>query len=450
MKKKIILGIAAAGTALALLPMFAAFEAHVINVTAQIENALAVTATALDFGTVFPQEHLEKNLRVALSSSFLTEDRVDDVEYFIRQKPKCGVTSSDGTVLVGPTWTGHVVVVGIGDTQGYTSYIDCEQDRPGNVTPHSDDLDFYLLPSLCEYISKEADTDVVNDETTFSFHQPFAIATTTDNPFTPGPDIPPLTPGTLVWNDTNGRLSKADLDEEDNWIIDLSVPCFGNFCAQDWATFVDENDGPELEGPADPDDYVQPIENEHKIFGCNLWVEVTEVSETPRDVRISNSTDGGGINPDPVVFNPLPNTVVASTTYTYIVDTVSSSGSSIPTVQWKVTIDGPSVLSVGMVHVDEVGWQDPDELSGNIFHYKMSVVGGNLVAIGSCTTADDHSDACTVDDFDADPNDNFKNVDSIHFDASAPSGVYVIKRQLVNTGDGSPLSNELIVDTVTK
>ena len=40
MKKKIVLGLAAAGTALAMLPMLAAFEAHVINVTARIENAL--------------------------------------------------------------------------------------------------------------------------------------------------------------------------------------------------------------------------------------------------------------------------------------------------------------------------------------------------------------------------------------------------------------------------
>ena len=90
--KKIFLGLGALALAVALVPMFAAFEAHVINVTAQIENALSVPVTPITFGTVFPQEHLNRPLEIALSDSFMTEDRVDDVEYIIRQKPKCGVT----------------------------------------------------------------------------------------------------------------------------------------------------------------------------------------------------------------------------------------------------------------------------------------------------------------------------------------------------------------------
>ena len=106
--KKVLFGLGALAIALAVIPMFAAFEAHVINVTAKIENALAVTTDAIDFGTVFPQEHLEKPLQVVLSRSFIEEDRVDDVEYFIRQKPKCGVMDQNGTVLLGPTGTGHV------------------------------------------------------------------------------------------------------------------------------------------------------------------------------------------------------------------------------------------------------------------------------------------------------------------------------------------------------
>src|SRR3990167_1141743 len=92
-KSKIVLGIAASGTALALIPMFAAFEAHVINVTAKIENALSVPTDPINFGTVFPQEQLDRFLSVALSQSFLDEANADDVEYIIRQKPKCGVTN---------------------------------------------------------------------------------------------------------------------------------------------------------------------------------------------------------------------------------------------------------------------------------------------------------------------------------------------------------------------
>ena len=30
---------------------------------------------------------------------------------------------------------------------------------------------------------------------------------------------------------------------------------------------------------ADPDQYVQDIADEHKVFGCDLWVEVSGVSE---------------------------------------------------------------------------------------------------------------------------------------------------------------------------
>src|SRR3989344_2583728 len=78
--KKVLLGLGAAGITLAMIPLFAAFEAHVVNVTARIENALEVPLSHIDFGTVFPQELLFRELPVRLSGSFMTEDRVDDVE----------------------------------------------------------------------------------------------------------------------------------------------------------------------------------------------------------------------------------------------------------------------------------------------------------------------------------------------------------------------------------
>ena len=67
---------------------FAAFEAHVINVTAHIENALAVDTYGIDFGTVFPQEYVERQFEVGLSASFLAEPRAKDVRYKIVQKDK--------------------------------------------------------------------------------------------------------------------------------------------------------------------------------------------------------------------------------------------------------------------------------------------------------------------------------------------------------------------------
>src|SRR3989344_2679419 len=172
--KKIFLGLGALALAVALVPMFAAFEAHVINVTAQIENALSVPVTPIAFGTVFPQEHLDQPLNVALSRSFFEENRVDDVEYIIRQKPKCAVTNEDGTQIVGPTWTGHVVVGDNPYTTNVTEtyYVDCDADRPIEVLQHPNP-EFWLLPSLCEYISKEGPD--INDGDTASFHKPFQV-----------------------------------------------------------------------------------------------------------------------------------------------------------------------------------------------------------------------------------------------------------------------------------
>ena len=70
MIKKIIAGVSAGIVTLATVPMFAAFEAHVINVTAKIENALFVHPQGLEFGTVFPQEHLESSMFISFSESF--------------------------------------------------------------------------------------------------------------------------------------------------------------------------------------------------------------------------------------------------------------------------------------------------------------------------------------------------------------------------------------------
>ena len=200
MKKKIILGLAAAGTVLAILPMLAAFEAHVINVTARIENALQVSAEKLNFGTVFPQEHLEKPVRVALSRSFLDEGRVDDVDYFIRQKPKCAVTTEDGQQMLNfPTATGHVNV----NPETGDVMIDCGPAPDGMPA----DAIWGVLPSLCEYISKEGEDR--NDGNTPSFHKPWTIVQDVNGKWS------------VKWLDTKGRLAKSDQDVEDNWVIDL-------------------------------------------------------------------------------------------------------------------------------------------------------------------------------------------------------------------------------------
>lgn len=91
MKKHRTRRIIAVLAAIALLvPLFAAFEAHVINVKAHIENALQVSPKEIDFGVVFPQEELKADFTVGLSESFMAQDRVNDVHYRLvqRRKPK--------------------------------------------------------------------------------------------------------------------------------------------------------------------------------------------------------------------------------------------------------------------------------------------------------------------------------------------------------------------------
>ena len=235
MKKKILLGLGALALAVVAAPMFAAFEAHVINVTATIENALSVNTTPIDFGTVFPQEELDKFFVVNLSQSFVSSTRVNDVRYIIRQKPKCLADDQSGN-----TASGHV-------------------DDHGNISCPSG---YTLLPLLCPYLSKHPIYDEPNDSSTNdsllnAFHQIGSTST-----------------GAWVWNDVNGYLAKSAQDYYDTWHLDLKVPCFAGNCAQDWAKYVYD-----INPSANPDDYVQPIGNEHKLFGCDIWIEVTGVSE---------------------------------------------------------------------------------------------------------------------------------------------------------------------------
>ena len=88
MKKKILLALATVVVIAGGVAALSAWEAHIINVTAKIENALNVSTKEIEFGTVFPQEKLVENIWIRLSNSFLEEDRVDDVEYVIKQKTK--------------------------------------------------------------------------------------------------------------------------------------------------------------------------------------------------------------------------------------------------------------------------------------------------------------------------------------------------------------------------
>lgn len=225
---------------LALVPMFAAFEAHVVNVTARIENALFVHPQSIEYGTVFPQEHLFSDFFLTFSNSFseTSQTRVGKVDYVIKQKPK--------------PREAFLQEVGIEAARDY-----CHLNSPANPGDLNDPYYVNCYPNLCPYLSKHPDNNpstgpnANNDIGVPPFHDPETLWAS----------------GTIVKLPTTGR------DSGDQWAIDLAVPCFQGQCAQDWPDFVlglNPNAG-------DPTQYQLPQSLEHEVFGCDLWVEVTRI-----------------------------------------------------------------------------------------------------------------------------------------------------------------------------
>lgn len=245
--RNLILGVSGIILSLGGASMFAAFEAHIVNVTAKIENALAfsfegqnVRDGAIDFGTVFPQEYFNfDKVKVALSPSFLEQNRVSVVNYKIEQKPKC------------VDQTGHVMPVNV---IGYT-----ENGKPILNCPAGHEI----MPLLCPYISKTEITEdgsLDNDKSVPAFHK--VIIENQQNGFTVLNELLAI-----------GQLIK-EVDNQDTWVIDLAVPCFEGKCSQDWPQFV-QSHNPE----ANPLDYDLENALESKQFGCDLWFEVTDISQ---------------------------------------------------------------------------------------------------------------------------------------------------------------------------
>ncbi|MEK7180057.1 MAG: hypothetical protein AAB706_01135 [Patescibacteria group bacterium] len=287
--KKLLTGITALGLAIALIPMVSAYEAHVINVTATIDNALTANVYSLDFGTVFPQEKFDKQFTIGMSNSFQADQTYDDIEYVLRQKPKCQLNEIGSQVIPALPQFGQVT----------------EEE---NIFVCKDEVNYDLMAFLCPYLSKaevttdgtapngENDMNVPESESghlgpVYSFHGPILVASSDGEPTWDLQD-------TLTWQQW-GRLAKSDQDTSDQWNIDLKVPCFGNHCAQDWADFFLANGGSQNGHTGDDAaDYIQPIGNEHLLFGCDLWVEVKDLSFTPETATLTVNkiliTDNGG------------------------------------------------------------------------------------------------------------------------------------------------------------
>jgi hypothetical protein len=354
MKKRILL-ITAAVIALAIgVVGMSAFEAHVINVTAHIENALNVATKALDFGTVFPQEFFtDKTFTVDLSSSFIAEDRVDDVNYVIKQKPKCKCDKwVDEKTIVEDCPEGQYAPVGYAThecPEGYTEMLSlCPflsktdgDPADGNDTSHAG---YFIDPTPAD--PNSGDESCVQPERITSpvlhygptgwggwscpagthvvggGYLPGTASVQISEAAQPGsisglyPVYPhytytPPETGWVVQNDddseditifvdcladnpdASGKLWKHDIaDLSDTWIVDLKVPPFEGYVGQDWPEGC-----PVLQGDPEGTD-----------LGCDLWVEVT---------GISNLCGNGLIDPNETC--ELPNT----TDNSYCVQTTS-------------------------------------------------------------------------------------------------------------------------------
>jgi hypothetical protein len=219
MAKKILLTLGSIVLIVAGVAAVSAFESHVINVTAQIENALRVHSTRYDFGTVFPQEEFTGaktyTFEVGTSDSFCAPDqtRVLNIDYKIVRKPK----------PLNPTDSEY-----------------CYEHRNDNPKP----TDYYTrcYPTMCAALSAHP-TPPGNDTGFDSYTNPETVI-------------------------ANGKLHKKVTlsdplpdDRTDIWELDLKVPCFQGQCAQDWT-----HQGFELD----------PAFESH-TFGCDYWVEVTNI-----------------------------------------------------------------------------------------------------------------------------------------------------------------------------
>jgi hypothetical protein len=264
------LGIVLAGAA-----AFSAFEAHIINVTARIDNALSVETGAIEYGPVFPEQYLTENIQVGLSDTFLSAQRDDDVEFVIKQKPKvktpCGTDSATSTPCGqdpndNPVPGDPYAIVTVGAPYNFTgpAWQFCEEHLPVNApygTYNSSDLYWrYCYIPLANYLSKHGANPL--DVSVDAFHHAYTWASSTAS------QLDPL-------YIASGRLSKADQVTSDTCIIDLAVPCFVGECAQDWETFVHSKNP-----SADPNAFMLPKELKNKMFGTDLWIEVTNISLT--------------------------------------------------------------------------------------------------------------------------------------------------------------------------
>jgi hypothetical protein len=238
---------ATAATILGGAAAFSAFEAHVVNVTATIENATDISTNAIPLGEIFPQEILHSPVTLSLSSSFMSGNNTNatEVDYILKQKPTCGLPVPSSSPV------------------SYSAFEQVTEAAPGGAFS-CPDAGYVMLPLLCPYVSKTGANP--GDVSIPSFH---------------GPTTTPLwTDAVSASLEASGKLLKTG-PTSDTWDIDVHTPCFAGQCAQDWHQFV-LTANPNLVGT--PESYEADPSLQHQEFGCDLWYEVSgipQVTPTP-------------------------------------------------------------------------------------------------------------------------------------------------------------------------
>jgi hypothetical protein len=110
MRQKLILMAAAVAIMVSGIAAVSAYESHLVNVTAHVENALD-TPDAIAIGglAAFPEEWLTGEITVTTSQSFKGQSRVNNVDFLLCAEPKPMDASINGGA--GYTWAGGFTFV---------------------------------------------------------------------------------------------------------------------------------------------------------------------------------------------------------------------------------------------------------------------------------------------------------------------------------------------------
>ncbi len=147
--KRIIFLVAALLTVFSGIAAVTAYEGHMVDVKAHVENALMVQTDDVNFGTMFPEQEKETQFQVSLSESFRAQTAISTINYKMYWEPKAiygGALDPDGDGLFQAIWPYIAVSV---NTQNYpiSGYV---QNANGTILIGADSV--FLKGNQCDTI----------------------------------------------------------------------------------------------------------------------------------------------------------------------------------------------------------------------------------------------------------------------------------------------------------